>query len=40
MMIPARRGRNALVSNPADFGSHRWPLAIVAGDDGTIDRIP
>ncbi len=29
-------GRYALVYNPADFGSHRWPLAIVTGDDGIV----
>lgn len=27
-------GRYALVYNPADYGSHRWPLAIVTGEDG------
>jgi len=29
-------GRFAMVYNPADFGSHRWPLAIVTGDDGIV----
>jgi len=29
-------GRYALVYNPVLFGSHRWPLAISTGDDGTI----
>ncbi len=29
-------GRYAMVYNPADFGSHRWPLAIVTGDDGVV----
>lgn len=27
-------GRYAIVYNPVDFGSHRWPLAIATGDDG------
>jgi Sialidase-like, CBM domain len=27
-------GRYALVYNPADDGYHRWPLAVVSGDDG------
>lgn len=29
-------GRYAIVYNPADFGSHRWPLAIATGDDGIL----
>ena len=29
-------GRYALVYNPAPYGSHRWPLAIVTGDDGIL----
>jgi hypothetical protein len=29
-------GRYAIVYNPADFGSHRWPLAAAAGDDGIL----
>ena len=29
-------GRFALVYNPAPHGSHRWPLAIVTGDDGIL----
>lgn len=29
-------GRYALVYNPANYGSHRWPLAIVTGDDGIV----
>ncbi|MBL9216038.1 MAG: hypothetical protein JNG83_11225 [Opitutaceae bacterium] len=29
-------GRYAMVYNPADFGSHRWPLAIVTGEDGIV----
>jgi len=29
-------GRYALVYNPADYGSHRWPLAVVTGDDGIV----
>jgi hypothetical protein len=28
-------GRYALVYNPAADGYHRWPLAVVSGDDGT-----
>ncbi len=31
-------GRYAIVYNPADFGSHRWPLAIATGDDGIVFR--
>lgn len=29
-------GRYAIVYNPANFGSHRWPLAVVTGDDGMV----
>jgi hypothetical protein len=29
-------GRYAMVYNPANFGSHRWPLAIVTGEDGIL----
>lgn len=29
-------GRYALIYNPAQDGYHRWPLAIVTGDDGVI----
>jgi hypothetical protein len=29
-------GRYALVYNPVLFGSHRWPLAISTGADGTV----
>jgi hypothetical protein len=29
-------GRYAIVYNPANFGSHRWPLAIATGDDGIV----
>lgn len=29
-------GRYALVYNPAPHGSHRWPLAVVTGDDGIL----
>lgn len=29
-------GRYALVYNPAPYGSHRWPLAVVTGDDGFL----
>ena len=29
-------GRYAIVYNPADFGSHRWPLAVATGDDGIV----
>ncbi len=29
-------GRYALVYNPAPYGSHRWPLAIVSSDDGIL----
>lgn len=29
-------GRYALVYNPANFGSHRWPLAVVTSDDGIV----
>jgi hypothetical protein len=33
-------GRYALVYNPSDDGYHRWPLAVVAGDDGiTFDHM-
>jgi hypothetical protein len=33
-------GRYALVYNPANYGSHRWPLAVVTGDDGiTFDNM-
>jgi hypothetical protein len=33
-------GRYALVYNPANDGSHRWPLAVVTGDDGiTFDNM-
>ena len=31
-----RDGRYALVYNPVQFGSHRWPLAVSAGSDGII----
>jgi hypothetical protein len=27
-------GRYAIVYNPADYGSHRWPLAVATADDG------
>jgi hypothetical protein len=29
-------GRYALVYNPANYGSHRWPLAVVTSDDGIV----
>ncbi len=29
-------GRYALVYNPAPYGSHRWPLAVVTSDDGIL----
>ena len=29
-------GRYAIVYNPANFGSHRWPLAVATGDDGIV----
>ncbi len=29
-------GRYAIVYNPADFGSHRWPLAVATGDEGIV----
>jgi hypothetical protein len=29
-------GRYALVYNPVSDGAHRWPLALVSGDDGII----
>ena len=33
-------GRYALVYNPANDGYHRWPLAVVSGDDGiTFDHM-
>jgi len=33
-------GRYALVYNPARDGKHRWPLAVVTGDDGiTFDHM-
>jgi hypothetical protein len=33
-------GRYALVYNPTRDGSHRWPLAVVTGDDGiTFDHM-
>jgi hypothetical protein len=31
-------GRYAIVYNPANFGSHRWPLAVATGDDGIVFR--
>ena len=33
-------GMYSLVYNPANFGSHRWPLAVVSGTDGiTFDNM-
>jgi len=29
-------GRYAIVYNPANFGSHRWPLRVATGDDGIV----
>jgi hypothetical protein len=29
-------GRYAIVYNPANYGSHRWPLAVATGDDGIV----
>jgi hypothetical protein len=29
-------GRYAIIYNPANFGSHRWPLAIATGEDGAL----
>lgn len=35
-----RDGRYAIVYNPANDGTHRWPLAIAASDDGIVfDRL-
>ena len=31
-----RDGRYAMLYNPANDGTHRWPLAIVTGEDGAV----